>query len=166
MSGKTAGRTTRRIGAALLATAAAGLAGATGAGAATPAQSATATDVSSGPFHVSFTAHRDAEAPQDAATGTFDAHVRLGSLGLTDVHGPVTCLNVRGNHVGLFYPIKTATPSLFAKIGSGILFYLTVDGKGHATGVQFLVVPFPSVPTCAPTVPLMLPATGSAALGS
>lgn len=166
MSGKPAGRTTRRIGVALLVAAAAGLTGVSAAGAATPAQSATATDVTSGPFHVSFTAHRDAEAPQNTSTGTFDAHVRIGSLGLTDVHGPVTCLNVRGNRVGLFYPIKTATPSLFARIGSGILFYLTVDGKGHATGVQFLVVPFSSVRTCAPTVPLMLPATGSATLAS
>jgi hypothetical protein len=159
-------RSARRLGTALAAATTVGLAAAAGAQAATPAQSAVAQDVTSGPFHLSFTAHRDAEAPQNAATGTFDAVTRVGSLGLMDLHGPITCLNVRGNRVGLFYPITSALPSLLAKIGSGILIYLSVDGKGHATGVQFVPVPLTRVRTCAPTLPSLLPATGSATLGS
>lgn len=160
-------RTTRRIGT-VLATglAAAGLATAGSATAATPAQSASATGVTSGPFTLSFQAQRAAEAPQTAATGTFDATMKIGGIGLMDIHGPVTCLNVRGNRVGLFYPIKTGNPALLTQIGSGVMVYMTVDGKGRASRVSFLPLPLTSVKSCAPTAAEFLPASGMASLTS
>lgn len=160
-------RTARRVGMALATLAATGLVGAAAADAATPAQSATIKNVTgAGVFTMNFTANRAAEAPQTAATGEFDARTTLGGFRLMDVGGPITCLNVRGNRMGLFYPITRAKPSLLANIASGILIYLTVDGKGNATGVEFLPVPLTKVKSCAPTAGTIIPAKGSATLTS
>lgn len=131
---------------------------------AAPAQSAAA-DATSGPFHVSFRATRAAGAPPTAAHGTFDAFTTAGPFTLMSLHGPVTCLDVRGNHVGLFYPVQGGSPSLLARLGAGVLLSMTVDGHGHATAVQFVPLPVRSVSSCAPQ-PTPLPATGSATLSS
>ena len=132
---------------------------------ASPAQTANG-DVTSGPFHIVFHAQRAANAPANAATGTFDADTKLGPLTLMTLHGPVTCLEVRGNQMGLFYPIASSTPPIFSMLRTGIFIYLTVDGAGHATNVQFLPVPIITTTGCAPLLPPLLPATGSAVLTS
>lgn len=139
--------------------------GASPAGAAAPVQRADA-DVTSGAFHLTFHATRRADAAPSTAKGTFDAWTTAGPLTLMHLHGPVTCLDVRGNRMGLFYPITSSSPSLFSMINSGVLIYLTVDGKGHATAVQFLPVPVTHVSSCAPGLPTLVPATGSATLVS
>ncbi|MCW3039473.1 MAG: hypothetical protein JWM31_1378 [Solirubrobacterales bacterium] len=159
-------RHTRRTGTAFAAAALLALTGAAAADAATPAQTATAKDVTSGPFTFTFTAQRAAEAKENAATGTFDAVGRLGTLPLMDLHGPITCLNVRGNRMGLFYPVAQSNPALFSQIMMGVLIYMSVDGKGHATAIEFLPVPFTKVKSCAPTAGTLLPATGAASLTS
>ncbi|UTI62856.1 hypothetical protein NBH00_15985 [Paraconexibacter antarcticus] len=139
-------------------------AGATPAGAAAPVQKADA-DVTSGSFHLTFHATRQADQAPSTAKGTFDAWTTAGPLTLMHLAGPVTCLDVRGNRMGLFYPIASSSPSLFSQINSGVLISMTVDGNGHATAVQFLPVPVTHVSSCAP-LPTLLPATGSATLVS
>lgn len=158
--------TIRRIAAAIAVSAVAAVTGTAAAQADTPAQSAVAKSVKSGPFTFDFEAHRAAEAPENAATGTFHAKAKLGGVQLMDLEGPVTCLNVRGNRVGLYYPVAKSTPSLFSMINAGVMIYMTVDGKGQATSMSFLPVPFTSRKNCAPTPANVLPATGSATLTS
>lgn len=122
-------------------------------------------DVTSGPFHLRIDARRAADTRSTEATGTFDAETSVGPLALMDLHGPVTCLNVRGNRVGLFYPVERSTPSLFARAPTGIFIYLTVDGRGGAKAVSFLPVFSRTTIGCAP-LPAYMPATGSATADS
>jgi hypothetical protein len=157
-------RTARRAVAAAAAVMTMGATATATAAQAAPAQSAAA-DATSGPFHVTFHATRAAGAPPTAARGTFDAFTTVGPLALVGIHGAVTCLDVRGTRVGLFYPIDRSSPSLLARLGAGVLLSMTVDGHGHATGLQFVPLPVRSVTSCAP-MPTPLPATGSATLSS
>lgn len=154
------GRTAWKIGVALVGTAAVSVTA--GTAQAAPAQSATA-DVTSGAFHLKFTAQRAADAPVTAATGTFEAETTAGPLSLMKVAGPVTCLDVRGNTMGLFYPVTKSTPSTLADAKTGIFIYLTVDGAGQATNVGFVPVPYAKTESCAPGA-TPLPAMGSATL--
>lgn len=153
-------RRTGRITTAVVAAAlGAGLA-ATGAQAAPGDQSLKA-DVTSGPFSFKVDAFRRAGTRSTEATGTFDAKTSLGGAQLMDIHGPVTCLDVRGNRVGLFYPIDRSNPPLFAQAGAGVFIYLTLDGRGNATNVTFAPVPSRTTIGCSPQ-PGLTPATGSA----
>ncbi|WP_354700138.1 hypothetical protein DSM112329_00401 [Paraconexibacter sp. AEG42_29] len=154
-------RTARRWTVAALATVIAMGAGGTAAHAA--GEQSVVAEVTSGPFKLKVTANRAAGTRSNQSTGTFDAETKVGPLALMDLHGPVTCLDVRGNSVGLFYPIERSTPSLLSMVGAGIYIYLKTDGKGRATNVQFLPVPFASVPGCRP-LPAFLPATGTATI--
>jgi hypothetical protein len=158
-------RTTRRTIAGLAALAGALALGTTGAAAQGAPVQKVAADVTSGPFHLTFRATRPAGAPSTSATGTFDAWTSGGATTLMHLQGPVTCLDVRGNRVGLFYPIDRSEPSLFSKLHTGVFIFMTVDGNGHATAVQFLPVPVRKVTGCAPQAAL-LPASGSATLTS
>src|SRR5690349_16509800 len=79
-----------------------------------PAESAVA-NVMSGPFHVQFQASRPANMPATAATGTFMASNSILGITVFRVAGPVTCLDVRGNRMGLFYPITSSMPPLLAQ---------------------------------------------------
>lgn len=154
-------RRTARI--ALGAFVAAGATGLTaGAAQAAPAQSATA-DVTSGAFALKFTAQRAAGAPATAATGTFEAVTSAGPATLMKVAGPVTCLDVRGQTLGLFYPVTSSTPSAIADAGTGVFIYLVADGAGRAKMVGFVPVPYATTTSCAPGSALM-PAMGSATL--
>lgn len=157
-------RVTRRAVCAAVAVAAAS-AVSTGSALAAPAQSAVA-DVSSGPFHIQFSAERPANAPPTAATGTFSANLSLGSLSLGSFSGPVTCLDVRGNTMGLFYPITSSSPSLFSMLNAGVYIYLQLDSAGKPQYAGFLPVPFASVSSCAPGLALLPVTSGTATLKS
>lgn len=152
-------RTARRWTLAAMATVVAMGAGGTAAHAA--GEQSVVADVTSGPFHLKVTANRAAGTRSNQSTGTFDAETKLGPLALMDIHGPVTCLDIRGNMVGLFYPIEKSNPTLFSMVGAGVFIYLTTDGKGNATNVQFLPVPFSATTGCRP-LPALPPATGTA----
>ena len=123
------------------------------AAAGTPAESVTAA-VASGPFAVQIQASRPANAPATAATGTFTAHVALGGLPLFTLHGPVTCLDVRGNRMGLFYPITSSDPSVFAQLGSGVFIYLQVSAAGKPQLLGFVPSPLKRTNSCAPGLAL------------
>jgi hypothetical protein len=133
------------------------------AAAGTPAERLTAA-VSSGPFTIDIQAQRAANSPADSATGEFSAHGAFGSVGLLTLHGPVTCLDVRGNRAGLFYPITASDPPLFAKLHSGVFVYLDVSSRGKPLLLGFVPAPISHATSCAPG-PALLPITsGSATL--
>jgi hypothetical protein len=155
--------TRRALAAALGATLAIGIW--SGVAVAAPAQSATA-DVTSGPFHIQFTAHRAADAPSGAATGDFNAHFTIGGATLFSVGGPVTCLDVRGNRMGLFYPITRSSPSLFSMLNSGVFIFLTRNASGKPSLVGFLPVPFSSSEFCVPSLTLLPVTSGTATFTS
>lgn len=83
-----------------------------------PAEAITA-NVVSGPANIQVQAERAANAAPDSASGEFSAHISLGPLNLLTLQGPVTCLDVRGNQAGLFYPITSSSPALFSDLHSG-----------------------------------------------
>jgi hypothetical protein len=126
-----------------------------------PAEHAVA-DFMSGPFHVQFTANRAANAPADAATGTFVAHAVVGSATLVTLQGPVTCLDVRGVHLGLFYPVASSSPAALANGIHGVYIYVTDNKAGKAEAVSFLPTSARSATTC-PPVPGAFPITSGTA---
>ncbi|HWE33769.1 MAG TPA: hypothetical protein VG410_09805 [Solirubrobacteraceae bacterium] len=126
-----------------------------------PAEHAVA-DFMSGPFHVQFTASRAANAPADAATGTFVARAAIGSVGLTTLEGPVTCLDIRGVHLGLFYPVTSSDPSFLGKAIHGVYIYVTDNLAGKAESVNFLPTSARTASTC-PPVPGIFPITSGTA---
>jgi hypothetical protein len=128
-----------------------------------PAETITA-NVSSGPFHIEVTASRPANSAVTAATGSFTAHFVLGSTTLFTIAGPVTCLDVVGHQAGLFYPITSSDPSLFAATDSGVFIYLDTDAHGKARSVGFLPVPLQKMKSCAPGLALLPVTAGTATL--
>jgi hypothetical protein len=115
-------------------------------------------DFSAGPFSLKFDAHRAAGAPPSAATGTFNARMGFGALTVGTVGGPVTCLDVRGNRMGLFYPITTSSPSLLSMLHSGVFIYAQLKADGKPQSVSFLPVPLTHTSSCAP-LPGLFPIT-------
>lgn len=159
-------RITRRVGVAIAAcSVVAFMSLAVGTALAAPAQHASGS-LTSGPFHIAFDATRAADAPADAATGDFVADPSLGGIPLFRLHGPVTCLDVRGNRAGLFYPIQDSSPSLFSMLGSGVFIYIQLDSAGKAQSIGFLPVPSSHTSTCAPSLALFPVTSGSATLSS
>jgi hypothetical protein len=114
-----------------------------------PAETAVA-DFMSGPFHVQFTASRAANAPADSATGTFVAHTVIGNTTLLTLAGPVTCLDIRGDRLGLFYPVASSSPSLIGKLFRGVYIYVTDSKAGKAQFVNFFPTISATAKTCAP----------------
>ncbi len=148
-------RTRTGLLAALCATAALGLAA--GPAQATPGQSAVG-DFTSGPFHAQFHATRATGAPAGAAKGDFTATSSVGPLALMTVAGPITCLDVVGNRVGLFYPITRSNPTVLSLTGSGVFLYAQLGPDGKPQSVSFVPVPFAKTSSCAP-LPALLPIT-------
>jgi hypothetical protein len=126
-----------------------------------PAEHATA-DFMSGPFHVQFSASRPANAPADAATGTFVAHAMVGSTTLVALAGPVTCLDIRGAHLGLFYPVASSSPPSIANTIHGVYIYVTDNAAGKAEAVSFLPTVGRTAKSCAP-LPGIFPITSGTA---
>jgi hypothetical protein len=141
--------------AALVATGALGVAAPAIAG--SPAESANA-NFMSGPFHVQFTANRAANAPADAATGNFVADAAIGGLTLEQLQGPVTCLDIRGVHLGLFYPVAKSNPPQLASIIHGVYIYVTDNKAGKAESVNFVPTTAKTAKTC-PPLPGIAPIT-------
>ena len=148
-------RTRKGLLAAFCATAAFGAAA--GTAQAASAQSAVG-DFVSGPFHAQFHATRAAGAPASSAKGDFTSTSSLGPLALMTVAGPITCLDVVGNRVGLFYPITRSSPTLLSKLGSGVFLYAQVGTGGKPQSVTFAPVPFAKTTSC-PPLPGLLPIT-------
>jgi hypothetical protein len=149
------GRTRKGLLAAFCATAAFGAAA--GSAQAAPTQRAVGNFVS-GPFHAQFHATRAANAPATSAKGDFSATSSVGPLALMTVGGPITCLDVVGNRVGLFYPITRSSPSLLSMLGSGVFLYAQIGPTGQPQSVTFAPVPFAKATSCAP-LPALLPIT-------
>jgi hypothetical protein len=139
-----------------------GACGATTAAAASPAESATA-DFMSGPFHVQFSAQRAANAPATAATGTFVAHAG----GFATLQGPVTCLDVRANRMGLFYPVTSSSPATIMSVIHGVFIYVTVSKvTGKPLEVGFRPTTAATASSCAPSLTLFPITSGTVTLTS
>lgn len=145
-----------------LAVLAAGMVVAAQPAAATSPPEAAVADVMSGPFHVQFAAVRPANAPATAATGTFAASNSIAGVRLFSVAGPVTCLDVRGRRMGLFYPITSSNPPLFAQTHGGVFVTLTLNAAGKPAMLGFQPSPMSHANSCAPGLALF-PVTGGTA---
>jgi hypothetical protein len=130
---------------------------------ASPAESVTA-NLFSGPFHVQIHARRAANAPSSSATGVFSAQFSLGGVQLFSVRGPVTCLDVRGTRMGLFYPITSSSPSVLAQFGSGVFFNLQVSSTGRPMLIGFAPSPSSHATSCPPGLALFPVTSGTATL--
>jgi predicted lipoprotein with Yx(FWY)xxD motif len=138
-----------------------------GAGACAASASASATSPAEGitgdfsypPFHIQVTAQRAAGAPADATTGSFTGTLALGGAKVGDFMGPVTCLDVEGNSAGLFYPVKSSSPSVIASVPFGVLVTVTRTSAGAPLGVTFVPVPETHVSSCAPMSLSLFPIT-------
>jgi len=119
-------------------------------------------NVMSGPFHVQFAAFRPANMPPTAATGLFMATNSVAGITLFSVAGPVTCLDVRGNRMGLFYPITASNPPLFAQTHGGVFVTLTVNAAGKPSMLGFQPTPMARTTACPPGLALF-PVTGGTA---
>lgn len=111
------------------------------------------------PFTVQVSAQRAAGAPADAATGSFTGTLALGGTKIGDFQGPVTCLDVEGNSAGMFYPVKSADPSLIALLPFGVFVTVTRTSTGKPLGVTFLPVAETQVSSCAPSQSVPFPIT-------
>lgn len=127
----------------------------------TPAQSVNA-NFTSGPFHITFTANRGANAPATAATGTFSATAGVGSTSLAMLAGPVTCLDIVGDNIGLFYSVGAATPEALYDAVHGVYIYVTDSSTGKPLTVSFVPSPYATAPSCAP-IPGVFPVSSGTA---
>lgn len=143
----------KRIRASLVALTALSLAvivGAAGPAQASAPQESVVANVASGPFHIIVSASRAVAGAPDTATGVFTAQFALGGTTVFTLHGPVTCLDIRGGNVGLFYPITSSSPGVFAQLHSGVFIYLAAAHAGLPARAGFLPVPIASTKSCAP----------------
>jgi hypothetical protein len=121
------------------------------------AQSASGT-LTSGPFTLQFTASRAAGAAETAATGSFSGRLSLANSTLMELDGPVTCLDVVGDQVGLFYPVRSSIPTGFSKLVQGVFIYAQLGRDGKPQSLSFLPVPTSQTNSC-PPLPAYLPVT-------
>jgi hypothetical protein len=133
------------------------------AGASSPAESATG-NFYSGPFHIVFSAQRPAGAPASAASGSFTGQLTLGPIVVGYFQGPVTCLDVVGNRVGLFYPITSSSPPLANVLVRGVFVTAQVSASGRAKAVTFIPMLSARVNSCAPAAALLPITSGSLTL--
>ena len=111
------------------------------------------------PFSIQVNAQRAAGAPANAATGSFTGSLSFGGAKAGDFMGPVTCLDVEGNSAGLFYPVKSSSPSVIASLPFGVLVTVTRTSTGQPSGVTFVPVPETQVSSCAPMSLVLFPIT-------
>jgi predicted lipoprotein with Yx(FWY)xxD motif len=111
------------------------------------------------PFTIQVSAQRAAGAPADAATGSFTGTLSLGGAKVGDFMGPVTCLDVEGNSAGLFYPVKSSSPSVVALVPFGVLVTVTRTSAGQPLGLTFVPLPETHVSSCAPMSTTIFPIT-------
>ncbi len=137
-----------------------------GSGAETPSSPAETINANflSGPAGIQVQAQRAANAPPDSATGEFTAHISLGPLNVLTLQGPVTCLDVRGDQAGLFYPITSSSPAVFSDLHSGVFIYLSLSASGKPRMTGFLPVPLASTTSCPPGLALLPVTSGTATL--
>lgn len=84
--------------------------------------------------------------------------VKMGNQEPMRAEGPVTCLDVDGNKVGLFYPMEQSTPSLMSRAGLGVYMNMTLKGN-QVKSISYSVVP-KKRGGCKPA-PTFIPASGS-----
>lgn len=106
--------------------------------------------------NITFDAKTDANGN---STGTFTGEVRVGAQ-IMEAMGPVTCLDVVGNKIGIFYPVTASKPLNLMTAGkSGVYMNITTDGKGNAKSISYSVIPFKQKAGCKPA-PTFIPASG------
>jgi predicted lipoprotein with Yx(FWY)xxD motif len=127
----------------------------------TPAESVAA-DFTSGPFHITFNANRAANSPATAATGTFNATTGLGNATLITLAGPVTCLDIVGHDIGLFYAVGKANPEVIYTAVHGVYIYVTDSSAGKPLAVSFVPSLSRTASSCAP-IPGLFPITSGTA---
>ncbi|MDQ6746149.1 MAG: hypothetical protein M3Z27_09090 [Actinomycetota bacterium] len=120
----------------------------------------------SAPFGVVFSAQRAAGAPEISATGTFTATTLAGHTPVMSISGPVSCLAIVGDRLGLFYRVTSSTPTVFSQLGGGVLVYLQRAANGQPAKVSFLPVPVTHVPSCDPTAAVVPIQSGTLTLTS
>ena len=103
-----------------------------------------------GVFSVQFNAQRAAGASMTAATGTFAAQVGVGTANVITLSGPITCLDVVGNHVGLFYPVTSISPSVIGQVVKGIYVSAQLGREGQPLSMVFRPSLITGVSNCAP----------------
>lgn len=151
-----------RVVAALVMVGAAGYGAASAIGG-TPAESVKANFISE-PFHITFTATRAANAPATAATGTFHATADLGSTSVASLAGPVTCLDIVGHDIGLFYAVGSATPSAVYDAVHGVYIYVNESSTGKPLYVSFVPSTSATASSCAPSVAVFPITSGTATI--
>lgn len=124
-------------------------------------QRAFADAIAGGGFHLEFEAKRKVNAAPSTAIGSFKGTLELGGQDVGFFKGPVTCLEVKGNDIGLFYPIKESEPAGAEMLGGGVFITVLTDGRGNATAAGFMPVPTDTAESCAPGLAPM-PAEGRA----
>lgn len=115
-----------------------------------------AADFLAGPFHIQFTATRAQSGAPDTASGDFHAVTSLGSTPLLTLAGPVTCLDVVGNQIGLFYAVGQANPEVVYDAIHGIYIYVTLTSAGKPYSVNFAPSTSNVAHSCSP-LPGLLP---------
>lgn len=129
----------------------------------TPAESVAANFVS-GPFHITFTADRAENAAATAASGTFHAVAEAGSTSLATLAGPVTCLDIVGHDIGLFYAVGAATPASLYDAIHGVYIYVSDSSAGKPLDVSFVPSPDATATSCAPTLAVFPITSGTATI--
>lgn len=113
--------------------------------------------------HIVFKAHRAKGADETQATGHFTGRLAVAGSKVLEFGGPITCLYVKGNSVGFFYPVTESDPAFVRSLGAGVFIYVDTDGRGHGTAMNFLPVPAGTTAGCYP-LPGLAPVTGRAAV--
>jgi predicted lipoprotein with Yx(FWY)xxD motif len=74
----------------------------------------------------------------------------------------VTCLDVVGENVGLFYPVGAATPAAIYDVIHGVYIYVTDSSAGKQLAVTFVPSGSASAPSCTP-IPGVIPVSSGMA---
>jgi hypothetical protein len=86
----------------------------------------------------------------------------IGGTTLLTLQGPVTCLDIRGTQLGLFYPVTSSSPSLIGSTFHGVYIYVTDNSAGKAVAVSFVPTIASTASSCAP-IPGLFPITSGTA---
>jgi hypothetical protein len=131
---------------------------------ATVAQESATGNLTAAVFSVQFSASRAQNSAATSAIGQFTARTMVGSATLMTVSGPVTCLDIVGNRLGLFYPVTSSTPSVLADLHVGVYFYAELGANVKPEAVNFVPVPTAHASSCAPLPDLIPVSSGTLTL--
>jgi hypothetical protein len=113
-----------------------------------------------------FSAQLAPGATPDHATGTFTAQLALANNTVGTLAGPVTCLDVVGSKIGLFYPVTSSTPSALGALIKGVTVSVQLGAKGQPVSFSFQPSLTPTASSCAPLPGLVPVTSGAVTVGS